>query len=82
MNCQEALSLLYDIIDKEASEIDVAQVQEHLNRCRDCAGIYKIEESISRLIQEKLKHKEPTPCFDVLKSNVLQQLDDIDAENC
>ena len=26
MNCQEALELLYDIIDREASEIDVKEV--------------------------------------------------------
>jgi len=82
MNCQEALSLLYDVIDKEASEFDISQVKEHLSRCHNCAGVYKIEESISRLIQEKLGHNEPTHHFDALKTKVLQQLDGIDAENC
>ena len=31
MNCQEALDLLYDIIDKEASEIDTQEVKRHLD---------------------------------------------------
>jgi mycothiol system anti-sigma-R factor len=80
MNCQEALSLLYDVIDKEASEIDMAQVREHLDRCHDCAGVYKIEQSISRMIIEKARSPETNPHFDALKAKVLRQLDDIDDE--
>ena len=32
MNCQEALSLLYDYIDKEASDINAQQIKEHLDK--------------------------------------------------
>lgn len=82
MNCQEALSLLYDIIDREASEIDIHQVEKHLARCRDCSGVYDIEHSIDKLIQERLANPGPTLQFTKLKTTVLQQLDKIDAENC
>lgn len=81
MNCQEALSLLYDIIDREASEIDTRQVEEHLARCRDCSGVYKIERSIAKLIQERLSNTEPTPQFAKLRATVLRQLDEIDTED-
>ena len=35
MKCQEALDLLYEIIDKEASEIDTQAVKRHLDYCQD-----------------------------------------------
>lgn len=82
MNCQEALSLLYDIIDREASEIDAREVEEHLAQCRDCSGLYKIERSIAKLLQERLVQHEPTAHFAELKTSVLRQLDQIDSENC
>ena len=82
MNCREALSLLYDIIDSEASEIDINQVEEHLEQCHDCSGIYEIEHSVNKLIQEKITNQEPTPNFAKLKANILQQLNKIDTEDC
>jgi anti-sigma factor (TIGR02949 family) len=82
MNCQEALNLLYDIIDKEASEIDIRQVEEHLNHCHDCSGIYRLEHSVNELIRERLKHQGATPRLDSLKSKVLSELDAIDRANC
>ncbi len=80
MNCQEALDLLYDIIDKEASEVDVQEVQEHLDKCRDCFGRYQVEQSIQEFIQSKLKQADSTPKLDTLKSRILAGLDEIDQE--
>lgn len=79
MNCQEALNLLYDFIDKEASEIDARQVEEHLHNCRHCFEKYKIEGTVDQLIKEKLTHAEATPCTEALKSKILGRLDEIDA---
>jgi len=78
MNCQEALSLLYDIIDKEASEIDTHEVQEHLSRCRHCSEIYRVEKSVNALIKAKLQGNEPALCIDALKLRVLGELDSLD----
>lgn len=81
MTCQEALSLLYDVIDKEASQIDVKQVEAHLSQCRHCAEIYKVEQSVNELVREKLSHQESTPRLASLQSKVLKQLDEIDCES-
>ena len=78
MNCQEALDLLYDIIDKEASEIDAHEVEEHLKLCRHCSGVYRVESSIQELIKERLTRDNPSPRLDTLKSNILSELDSID----
>ena len=81
MNCQEALSLLYDIIDKEASEIDTRQVQEHLSRCRDCFNKYELEKSIQGFIQAKLENDQPTLKLDGLKAKIAGELDAVDRES-
>ena len=80
MNCQEALNLLYDIIDKEASEIDTQQVQEHLSRCRHCSEIYKVEKSVNALLKAKMQASSPAPCVDALKLRVLNELDAVDGD--
>lgn len=81
MNCQEALSLLYDIIDKEASDIDAQQVAEHLRHCEDCAGKYKLEQAVHQLIQAKLQNQESGTDVEVIKAKVLAQMDDVDRIN-
>lgn len=82
MNCIEALRLLYDIIDKEASEVDTKEVQEHLEHCKDCFEKYRLEESIQSLINEKIRLNHSnldTSCnFESLKSNILTKLDEVD----
>ncbi len=81
MNCQDALDLLYDIIDREASEIDTQKVKEHLENCRDCFEVYRLEQSVQELINEKVKQAAPTPKAEHLKSKILERLDEIDGEN-
>ncbi len=79
MNCQEALNLLYDVIDKEASQIDANEVQKHLDQCQDCLKKFQIEESLQALVKEKLKAALDIPKIDHLKAKVLFQLGQMDA---
>ena len=78
MNCQEALNLLYDIIDKEASEIDVRQVEEHLEKCRDCFEKYRLETEIQNFLNEKFKKNGSEAAQEDLRSRILDRLDEID----
>lgn len=78
MNCQETLKLLYEIIDKEASQIDAKEVQKHLDCCPDCLKKFQIEESLQALVKEKLKAAADIPKIDHLKSKILFQLGQID----
>jgi anti-sigma factor (TIGR02949 family) len=80
MNCQEALDLLYDIIDKEASEIDTRQVKEHLEHCHDCFKKYELEGAVQEFINAKLAGAKSAPCLDHLKSKIVGRLDKIDQE--
>lgn len=79
MNCQEALSLLYDIIDKESSEIDAKEVKEHLDKCKHCFEMYRMEQSIQDFIDEKLDSEQTPAKLDHLKSRILQSFDEVDS---
>lgn len=83
MNCQEALNLLYEIIDKEASDIDAAQVREHLGNCRHCFEVYRIESAVNDLLTEKVKAASSPRSLDgveAIRGKLLAQLDQIDIE--
>jgi len=53
MNCEEALKKLYEIVDKEASQVDIDQVNEHLKNCRHCLSRYQFEEMFKTFVTEK-----------------------------
>lgn len=80
MNCQEALNLLHDVIDNEASEFDVQQIREHLKNCEDCDGVYRLEQAVDELLRARLENSEPSPQLSSLKAKVLSRLDEIDCE--
>jgi mycothiol system anti-sigma-R factor len=82
MNCQEALDLLYEFIDKETSDIDTQQIQAHLKKCGDCFQKYRLESSIQEFIHAKLADDKPAVSLDRLKSKVFARLDQVDREEC
>lgn len=85
MNCQEALELLYDIIDKEADDVDIKEVESHLSNCRHCFELFRIEKSVQEFIDSKLEQEKnnttPSKKLDNLRSNIMSSLDEIDKAN-
>ncbi|MFQ5498195.1 MAG: zf-HC2 domain-containing protein [Candidatus Zixiibacteriota bacterium] len=80
MNCQEALNLLYEIIDKEASEVDANQVRAHLDKCRHCFSLYRIEREMDSFIKSKLDGDSSSDVrLEDLRIRVRSKLDQIDA---
>jgi len=78
MNCQEALNLLYDIIDKEASEIDETAVKEHLAHCQHCSEIYRLESTVNDFIQAKLQRSVSKERLESLRSRIVVELDELE----
>ena len=75
MTCEEALRLLYDVIDKEASEIDVKEVQEHLAHCENCMARYEFEAMFKTFVCNKASSSTKA---DDLKKRILTRIDDAD----
>jgi anti-sigma factor (TIGR02949 family) len=78
LNCQEALKLLYEVIDQEASEIDENAIREHVERCRHCHGIFDAEKAVNDFIQAKLKAISAQSELSALRSRVIDMLDKVD----
>ena len=76
MNCREALSHLYDVIDKEADEINAREVEKHLKMCRHCMARYEFERALKAFVIDKGKD---TADASMVKANIRGLLDGIDA---
>jgi len=76
LNCKQALQLLYDVLDREASRIETAGVEKHLKSCRPCLATYEFERMFQTLIVNKSQNVEDNG---ILKDRIRAQLDAIDA---
>lgn len=76
MNCKDALRLLYDVIDREADQLDVVEVEKHLKNCRHCMAQYEFEKMFRTFVTEKGHNLGDNS---KVKENILQKLDTIDA---
>lgn len=76
MNCKDALRLLYDVIDKEADQLDAAEVEKHLKNCRHCMRRYEFEQMFRTFVTEKGHNY----CDNSdLRHRILAKMDAIDA---
>jgi anti-sigma factor (TIGR02949 family) len=76
LNCRQALRLLYEVLDKEASQRDVAEVEKHLTNCRHCMARYEFERLFLALVVNKGR---TTRNNIAIKDRIRAQLDAIDA---
>lgn len=76
MNCKDALRLLFDVIDREADQLDVVEVEKHLKNCRHCMARYEFEKMFRTFVTDKGHN----PCdTSKVKQDILRKLDMIDA---
>jgi mycothiol system anti-sigma-R factor len=53
-NCKQAL---HPYIDRELSDEDIVQVQEHLDACRGCLHMFEFEASLRRLVRVRCREQ-------------------------
>ena len=75
MNCRDALRLLFDVVDNEASESESREVRKHMEHCKKCSDRLEMELKFKKCIEEKGRF---SPECDKLKDRIAQQLDAID----
>lgn len=71
MTCEEALRKLYEVIDKEASEIDRQEVEEHLEHCKSCMARYQFEAMFKTFVVEKAASPSKK---ELLKEKIVAQI--------
>jgi mycothiol system anti-sigma-R factor len=62
-NCQDAIEHLYQYLDRELSATEQADVQQHLDRCPPCLGLFRFEENILRFVGEKCRQTAAPPAL-------------------
>jgi anti-sigma factor (TIGR02949 family) len=53
LDCEEALAHLQDYLKQELTPDLVVEVKTHLERCRDCEGYAKFEESFFLMLESR-----------------------------
>ena len=56
LSCAEAFRHLDDYVDRELTPAELAAVEEHLGRCRDCTDEFDTELQLLAIIRSKLAH--------------------------
>jgi anti-sigma factor (TIGR02949 family) len=53
--CEAILRRLDDYIDRELSPSDMQMVEQHIEECRHCAGVYRFEMSLIQAVRSRLR---------------------------
>ena len=51
MNCRECIDRLDQLVDRELSPLEAAEVQMHLEDCLECTERFHFEEGMRRLVR-------------------------------
>jgi len=66
-NCQQALENLYLFIDQEIDTASCAEIQSHIDQCRECLDVYDLERVVKSLVSRSCNEVAP----EVLRQKVL-----------
>jgi len=59
INCEEALSRLFEYIDHELSGHRHTEMEEHLSKCRSCFSRLEFEKRLKSHLQDATKSRAP-----------------------
>ena len=58
MNCEEAAKTLDEYLDKELTKEQLAYIEAHLSKCKDCFGHVSFQKALRRTLKDNtLKEK-------------------------
>ena len=66
INCEEALSRLFEFIDQELGEHKHDEMEDHLSTCRSCYSRLEFEKRLQKHMQKATKQEAPA----TLQSNI------------
>ena len=53
IDCEEAARRLHTFLDRELDEAEIAEVEAHLDDCKECHSKFRFEASFKRLIMAR-----------------------------
>jgi mycothiol system anti-sigma-R factor len=72
MNCEKLLQVAYAYIDGDSTEINITEVEAHLDLCRECFSRVDFEKLLRKCMQAKTSHTCPDALKERIK-NILNQ---------
>ena len=61
IDCGEAERRLHRFVDRELSEVEVVEVQHHLEACENCRARFRFEAGLRRLIHQAARSESAPP---------------------
>jgi anti-sigma factor (TIGR02949 family) len=59
LTCEEVIERLFDYLDRELDEREVADIERHLARCRDCFTRSEFEKRLRTRVEATAKVEAP-----------------------
>jgi mycothiol system anti-sigma-R factor len=75
--CSEVLARVYEYLDGEMGEHDVAKIHQHLEECRHCLSQYDIDLALKALLRRSCAC-EPAP--EELRTRILVRITEVRAQ--
>ncbi len=77
--CRQVFEKLDDYMDRVLTTDEITVIEHHLERCTDCAGEFRFEESLISEIKAKLRRIDLPPD---LMSRIVQRLRAEESDDC
>ena len=75
--CSEVLARVYEYLDGEMDEHDVAKIRQHLEECRPCLSQYDVDMALKALLRRSCAC-EPAP--EELRARIMIRITEVRAE--
>jgi mycothiol system anti-sigma-R factor len=72
-HCDEALTNLYQYLDREMESADSERIRSHLVECTGCMDIYEFEVRLKVVVRERLAEEVPAEFIERLRAALARE---------
>jgi anti-sigma factor (TIGR02949 family) len=72
-HCDEALTNLYQYLDREMESADSERIRSHLVECTGCMDIYEFEVRLKVVVRERLAEEVPPEFIERLRAALARE---------
>ena len=72
-NCDEALTNLYQYLDREMGAADADRIRAHLDDCSGCLDVFEFEVRLKIVVRERLAEEVPPQFIERLRAALAKE---------
>lgn len=72
-NCDEALTNLYQYLDREMGAADSDRIRSHLEDCSGCLDVFEFEVRLKIVVRERLAEEVPPQFIERLRAALAKE---------